>query len=204
MPRPRSIDDSDIIDAAREVFLERGFSATTAEVAERAGVSEGSIFNRFGSKRKLFRCAMMVNVEEEPWLRDLPSRVGVGDIRDQFVAVATDGVNFFRKMVPLMMMAWSNTKSGHQGPTPPDGPGDAPLRAIRLLSDYFRAEIALGRVRDVDPEVLARTFLSGLNNYAFIEAILKRHGQPPPLPVEDYVNGLIDVLWNGAAPKETR
>jgi len=54
MARPTVIRDETIIDAAREVFLERGFGATTAEVAVRAGVSEGSIFKRFNSKVDLF------------------------------------------------------------------------------------------------------------------------------------------------------
>ena len=33
MPRPISIKDQTIIDAARAIFLERGFAATTAEVS---------------------------------------------------------------------------------------------------------------------------------------------------------------------------
>lgn len=200
MARPRSIDDAVILDAAREVFLERGFSATTAEVAARAGISEGSIFNRFGSKRRLFQQAMAIQVEQEPWLRDLPSRVGVGDMRQQLVAVAADGIRFFQKMIPMMMMKWSNA---HAKGTDPMGPGDAPLRAIRMLNEYFQAEIASGRLRQVEPEVLARTFLAGLSNYAFIEAILKRQGQTPLVSADAYVESFIDVLWNGAAPKET-
>ena len=38
MARPVSIKDETIIAAARQVFLERGIQATTAEVAQRAGV----------------------------------------------------------------------------------------------------------------------------------------------------------------------
>ena len=58
MARPTSIKDETIVAAAREVFLERGIQATTAEVAERAGVSEGSVFKRFKTKSELFRAAM--------------------------------------------------------------------------------------------------------------------------------------------------
>jgi AcrR family transcriptional regulator len=44
-----------ILDAASEVFAAKGFSgATTAEIAARAGVSEGIVFHHFGSKRELF------------------------------------------------------------------------------------------------------------------------------------------------------
>jgi AcrR family transcriptional regulator len=40
--------------AAREVFAERGYEATTREIASRAGVSHDLIFRYFQSKEKLF------------------------------------------------------------------------------------------------------------------------------------------------------
>ena len=40
--------------AAREVFAERGYGATTREIASRAGVSHDLIFRYFDSKEKLF------------------------------------------------------------------------------------------------------------------------------------------------------
>lgn len=52
MPRDRRI--SDIGAAAREVFCERGFeAASTAEIAARAGVSEGTLYKYFENKRDL-------------------------------------------------------------------------------------------------------------------------------------------------------
>jgi AcrR family transcriptional regulator len=45
-----------IMEAARALFSECGFAATTtADVARRAGVSEGILFHHFGSKRELLR-----------------------------------------------------------------------------------------------------------------------------------------------------
>lgn len=44
-----------LLDAAREVFAAKGYTgATTAEIAARAGVSEGILFHHFGSKSELF------------------------------------------------------------------------------------------------------------------------------------------------------
>src|SRR6186713_3255009 len=62
--RPPVIDSARLLAVAREVFLERGIRATTLEVAERAGVSEGSIFHRFKSKEGLFAAAMNFDGEE--------------------------------------------------------------------------------------------------------------------------------------------
>ena len=44
----------ELLALAREVFAERGFAAaTTAEIAQRAGVAEATVFSYFGSKREL-------------------------------------------------------------------------------------------------------------------------------------------------------
>jgi TetR/AcrR family transcriptional regulator, fatty acid metabolism regulator protein len=55
-----------ILDAARSVFAERGFSDTVmSEIAERAGVVEGSIYRYFRNKRELmFRMA-------EEWFEEM-------------------------------------------------------------------------------------------------------------------------------------
>lgn len=50
MPRPVSIQDDVILRAAREIFLEKGWDATTSEIAAKAGVSNGIIFKRFKTK----------------------------------------------------------------------------------------------------------------------------------------------------------
>ena len=44
-----------LLDAAREVFAEQGFSeASIADVVERAGSSVGSLYHHFGGKSELF------------------------------------------------------------------------------------------------------------------------------------------------------
>lgn len=44
----------EILSAARDVFAEKGFEkATTSEIAQRLGTSEGTVFTYFGSKREL-------------------------------------------------------------------------------------------------------------------------------------------------------
>ena len=44
-----------LLEAARMLFVERGFDATSTQlIAKQAGVSEGILFHHFGSKRGLF------------------------------------------------------------------------------------------------------------------------------------------------------
>ena len=60
MARTARITEERILEAAREVFLAEGFGAQTAKIAQRAGVSEGSIFKRFATKEALFYVLLAV------------------------------------------------------------------------------------------------------------------------------------------------
>ncbi|TKD53125.1 TetR/AcrR family transcriptional regulator [Sphingomonas baiyangensis] len=53
-----------ILAAAREAFLERGLAASTIEdIAQRAGVSKVTLYNRFGDKETLFEAVMRGELE---------------------------------------------------------------------------------------------------------------------------------------------
>ena len=57
----------------------------------------------------------------------------------------------------------------------------------------------LGRLRPVDPEMLARIFLGSVQQYVFFELVTQaQHALPLPLPT--FLRGLVDVLWHGAGP----
>lgn len=197
MARPVSIDEETLLSAAREVFLAKGITATTAEVAERAGVSEGTLFHRFGSKQALFSAAMRPNPDGVFEKLRLAERVGHGDLTESLSEVALELVTFLRGIMPCIMMLWSNR--GESGlPSELEAPNPPPIRVIRELSRYFEAEMRAGRMRRVDPEILARAFVGGLMQYVFIETLGAVHGELP-LPAEMYTRGLVDVLMKGVA-----
>ena len=115
MARSPRIPDEQILVHAREVFLERGMKATTAEVAERAGVSEGLLFKRWGSKNGLFERAMSQpgSFGRHSWLEGLEARVGQGDLRAHLVELGVAGVRFMRKLMPLITMTFSHLGHDH-------------------------------------------------------------------------------------------
>jgi AcrR family transcriptional regulator len=198
MARPPSIDENALLETARQVFIEKGFSVTTAEIAQRAGVSEGTLFHRFGSKAGLFQAAMAQCVAEPLAELDLLERVGKGDIEIQLIEVVDGLVGVLMQIFPTIMMSWSNrTDAGF--PEALRAPNPPPLRVLRALASYLDAEIRGGRIRSVDPEILARTLLGGAMHYVFIETLGALHGQIP-LPRGIYVRGLVDIVLSGARP----
>ena len=54
---------SELLAAALDLFVEKGFAATRAEeVAKRAGVSKGTLFLYFATKEELFKAVVRENI----------------------------------------------------------------------------------------------------------------------------------------------
>lgn len=194
MGRPRTISDDVILDAARAVFMRDGSAATTADVARAAGVSEGTIFKRFVTKEDLFRCAFTC---DHAWTRDLMARVGQGEIRVQLAAIVGELVTAFRTMLPRVMM-----RAAHAGMAPhtlfQGMPEPPPVRALRMLAEWFAAEAELGRLRPHDPRLAARVVLGSVHNLVFHELIAP--GVTGPTNDGAFREDLAELVLAGLAP----
>jgi AcrR family transcriptional regulator len=196
--RPPSIDSEHLLAVAREVFLERGIRATTLEVAERAGVSEGVLFHRFKSKEGLFSAAMELDgdVISNRMLQAIEALDGL-EVRDAIVQLATTLLEVGRIALPILMMSWSN-------PQPCTAPIFDKKRAkfqgvLKALGGYFEQQMELGKVRSMDAEVLARALLGSIHHFAMTRILLEE-GNQAVMPEGMFVRGLADLLLNGAAP----
>jgi AcrR family transcriptional regulator len=205
MPRPVSIQDDVILRAARAVFLEKGWDATTSEIAVKAGVSHGIIFKRFGTKQGLFQSAMQ---EHSDWGQTIPalldSTVGRKDVETTLLELGTLFVEKFLIIIPTLMMAWSN-KQEDQAPTETataTGKQRAShaLRVVRTIAAYLEAESRLGRIRETDFEVVAQAFVGALWHHAFIQVMLG-DGKSGSAKERRYVKRLVRAIWSGIGPE---
>lgn len=167
MPRPATIRDDQILEAARSLFLDKGFSASTAEIAQRAGVSEGTIFKRFPRKSDLFLEAMDMGTVDDflRFLDGLDGAEGVGAVMEQVVRRVVDKM---RVLLPRMMMLWANVppeqiRKGTM--TPP------PVRVLAGLSAWVAREAEAGRLTCDDPRILARILLGSSIHFVFFETM---------------------------------
>lgn len=201
--RPPVITSEHLLDIAREVFLERGIRATTAEVAERAGVSEGTIFHRFKSKDALFRAAMRFDPEQMPEpFANLP-RGGTGDLRATLLQVGNGMLAIGRTAIPMMMMSWSNPTGEFSFDKLMERP-QGYRKAFYKLRDFFAEEVAARRLA-ADPEALARIFMGSLHHFCMVELIFANEQAPRRLGPNAYVEALVDLIVQGAsAPRKHR
>lgn len=169
--RPPVISTERLLEVAREVFLELGIRATTAEVASRAGIAEGTIFHRFKSKEELFRAAMNIDPDAGPMLVEaLRARAGLGDLRCTLVELTHQFLELGRLALPVMMMSWSNPESQIYQER-----AEKIARFERVLSGltaFFGDEMAAGRLRRADPEVMSRMLLGSLHHFCMSELFM--------------------------------
>lgn len=195
MARRAKFRDEDLLNAAREVFLAHGMSATTADVAERAGVAEGTLFHRFKSKQALFREALRPGLQEPAGVTRLLESAGKRPIADALVEAGLAIIDSLREQIPALMLVWSNP--GPEGICGLIAELEPPgKQMVRTLARYFEAEIRLGRLRRVDSEIAARGLVGSIFDYAMEEIM---HGAPAglPLPPAMFVRGLVDIFLHG-------
>jgi AcrR family transcriptional regulator len=197
--RPATIDREKVLGVARDVFLEQGIRATTLEVAERASVSEGSIFHHFKTKDALFREAMRLDAEDLAVLfTDAVGSLEGLELRPALEQLATRLLEIGRQAIPLMMMMWSNPGCGMD--TPPAKKTAYRSLILRLIG-FFEARKHAGQLRDVDPEVVARTFMGAIHHYTMVR-LMVQDAEMVVIPEGMFARGLVDIVLGGAAAKE--
>lgn len=180
-----------LLEVARGVFLELGIRATTAEVAARAGIAEGTIFHRFRSKEELFRAAMNFDPDSGPALVEaLRARACVGDLRRTLVEFTQQFLELGRVALPVMMMSWSNPESHlYQERSEKVARFE---RVLRALTAFFGDEMRAGRLRRADPEVMSRMLLGSLHHFCMSEIFI---GAPiGGLTLQQFGEQVVDVL----------
>ncbi|MEE2901039.1 MAG: TetR/AcrR family transcriptional regulator [Myxococcota bacterium] len=192
MPRPTVIDDEAILTAARASFLERGFSVTTAEIAKSAGVSEGSIYKRFGSKAELF-CSALQIPGQLPWEGLLSEVTHESDPKQVLLDMGHALLRFYREHIGRMLKIHAHLNEILHA-LPPELP--PPIKAVSAMTSFVTEQIAEDRIVSQYPETVARMLLGAIANYAFFELMFNY----TPTSPEEYVEQVVESLWNGIAP----
>lgn len=195
MGRKKTIADADLLATAREVFVEKGFGASTNEIARRAGVSQGVLFQRYGTKRELFFAAMVLPPANLARLFHARERGGFRHLED----VALELVDYFRATVPVLvpLMTDGAFRFEEFARKHPDSPLDA-LR--RDLVAYLVAEKRARRIGPIDPGAAALMLIGMAQTVAFFEHMGAHGGRFP----DEFLRRAVRSLWNGLAPPGDR
>lgn len=192
MPRPRTISDDEILTAARSAFLKEGAGASTRAIAAQAGISEGVLFQRFGTKTKLFFAAMV------PWPAKLDeifdAAPGEGEVPTNVEGILMRLLDYFREVMPVFVKLVSHPEfdlqeflKAHEFPA---------MQIGGRLGEYLAAEARLGRVRPGHVPAATALLVHAVHNYALMDSLGAHDAGHAPLAIAGAVAG----LWEGLAP----
>jgi AcrR family transcriptional regulator len=191
--RPPSIKEEDLLDAARDVFLEHGQATTTAKIAQRAGVSEGILFYRYKSKEALLAAVIHRETQPPEALEKLARSAGQRSVAQNLEGIIEALLATISHALPFLELIETSPASGEirrllfaKAGKPP------PQRIVELVAGYLEAEIRLGRVRTIDPTPTARAIFGGCVDYARSRRFSRDRGDPGA-----FARGLVDVLARG-------
>jgi AcrR family transcriptional regulator len=195
MARQAKITDEQILDAARAVFLEEGFAARTLKIAQRAGISEGTIFKRFPTKDALFAAAL--DIEYPPsWHRLAEERMGTGDIRENLITIMLSLLSFHLDTVPRLFSRIGHPSPGQNGEKHP--PGQLLAMDVQMMTRYLKHEMSLGRIRTCDTDLLSSLLIGSLIHQS-IQCTLEQKNLSAA-ERRKIANGLFTLIWDGISP----
>ena len=171
-----------ILDAAREVFLRDGYSASMDLVAAEAGVSKQTVYNHFGSKEKLFR-AIVDHASGE--LLDVLLE---GDAHASPAATLETIARRFLDMLLTPSHVAVHRMLVGEAPRFPDLAREiylgGPAHAARELAHYLAEESGKGTLAVADPALAAEQFFGALCGHLHLRALLIPDDAPGEAEIE--------------------
>ena len=175
-----------IMKAARELFEQKGFaSVTTKEIAQRAGVSEVTLFRHFKSKRSLFEETLRHCFH--PYTMEDYLKNGVTyDLRTDLRHIAYDMLNTYKKNAPLIRMV---LRDKFRGSTPERNVRKSEQMAQSSLLTYFTAMHEAGLLA-AEPEMAMRLYTTNILGHFFRGL----HGMAPGGDDDRYFDWMLDKI----------
>jgi AcrR family transcriptional regulator len=207
MGRRARIHREQVLAAARELFVARGFEGTTlAAIAAALGVSPAALLRHAPTKQALFEAAMAPGADGIRVPLEFLAEVDVArrDPAEVLREIGARFVPFIEEKLGETIVLWlrSNVLAAatslealpllfdrDRHPTPPE-------RALALVEGYFRRARRAGRLELADPRAAAVALLASLHSYVALHRLAR--AIDPPLPLDRYLDTLV-ALWSHGA-----
>ena len=196
-----AVKDEEILEAAMKTIVREGYDgATTKLIADEAGINEVTLFRKFHSKENILQAVIMQ--QRDNALQALTSAfLGRGvheDDKGNAPRIATTLtelgyrlIEFMKTRMDLMILLISE---GRRKPSVAKVISSIPQDMIVQLRKLFEEQMRLKKIRDVDPQLAAVTFLGFLFYYSlmkelFNDKVIKEN--------KGILEGFVDIFLNG-------
>ena len=201
MGRTPRVTRAQVLGAAREAFVERGYEgATLADIGSRIEVSPAALLRHAPTKRALFLAAMGERDPEMLPLEFLQALDGSEDPRPILRRVGETLIPFLEARIREVVARWVYFKTvpgvGRMPlPFDPKARPTPPQKNLKFLEDYLRRAGRHGRVRIRDYRAAALAFLATLHSYVFLQHVVEVLEEP--MPLDAYLDTVLEVWTRG-------
>jgi TetR/AcrR family transcriptional regulator len=196
------IKDEEILKAAMKIFVREGYDgATTKLIADEAGINEVTLFRKFHSKENILQA--VITQQRDNALRGLTSALSRRAHNDDNnngnaprIATTLEElwgalIEFMKTRMDLMILLISE---GRRKPFVAKIISSIPQDMIMQLRKLFEEQIQFRKMRDVDPQLAALTFLGFLFYYSLMKEIF---GDKVIKDNKKILDGFVDIFLNG-------
>ncbi len=196
--QPEQDTRSKILQSAQKLFAKHGFDGTTTkDLANEAGVAEGTLFRYFTNKK-----AILVEVATQGWIKILTDLLTELSEMANYKAIAPmmrRRMVHMEENVDLMKVCFMEAQFH------PDLRERIQHEVIDKMTDiaevYFAEAIAKGVYRaGLDPKVVARVFVGMFAIAGFSDTTMSSHSSPEEL--QRMAEGIADIFLHGVLVKE--
>lgn len=196
-----AVKDEEILKAAMKTIVREGYDgATTKLIADEAGINEVTLFRKFHSKENILQAVIMQ--QRDNALQALTSAFlsrGIHEddkgnaprIATTLTELGDRLIEFMKTRMDLMILLISE---GRRKPSVAKVISSIPQDMIVQLRKLFEEQMRLKKIRDVDPQLAAVTFLGFLFYYSlmkelFNDKVIKEN--------KGILDGFVDIFLNG-------
>lgn len=186
-----------ILEVALDVFAEKGFhGARSADIAERAGISEALIFRHFETKEALYKEAMQHLFYDHPIDEEFAGIPKDADPAEVFKKLALHSLQHTREdpRIIRLHIIWVLDKMQHGAGLPGEGEADAAVE--RQLAAFIAEKVEQGVFATRDPRMAAKLFIY----HMFMASADRNVGlttDPPQHSDEELAEIIVETFMNG-------
>lgn len=190
-----------LLDAARDVFLEHGYSAASVEdVVTRVGGSKASLYQYFGNKEGLFGEMIAGQCKQFLSAVAFPNKLE-GDIETTLTELGRRAMKMFLDPKRLAMHRAMIGEAARFPELAERFYESGPKRGIAALSEFFKAQHQSGTLNCPDPELAAIHFMDLVRSYPSWRALLGLSPLPRGRDMDEFIRTAVQTFLHGYARK---
>ncbi len=197
-PQPELEIQTRILQAAQRLFARRGYDGTTTrDLAQAAGVAEGTLFRHFENKK-----AILVEVATQGWIEILTDLLTELSEMGSYKAIAQV---MRRRMLNLHQNADMLRVCFMEAQFHPELRDRIQAEVIVKMTDvaeaFFQSAMDKGIYRQMNPRLVAQVFLGMFTVAGFSRDTIMAEGSSPQ-DMQEMAEGLADIFLNGVLNNE--